>query len=157
LRLNIFVALMFAELLNAVTEKKSVPLEAGLPLRTPVLGSMLKPDGGFVSAPNAQEYGGGGPSLMVKGSEYVAHVLASGNCAGVLICITPIDNLLVLETVVWVSVTFTVKKYVPAAVGSPINWPVSTLKLIPGGGVPDVRPQTYEPVPPLAITRALYL
>src|ERR1700730_2769522 len=141
-RLRDFVAV--AEALSlTVTSKLNVPDVLGIPLITPV-ALRVTPEG---SAPSvtAQLYGGV-PPWAVNVWEYCTPVVPLGSCGPVLILsaaplIVRLKGLVAAAAVL--SLTFTVKLYVPPVAGVPVSVPVLGSSAMFVGNVPEATDQLY--------------
>src|SRR5437588_7558290 len=144
-----FVAVVFALSLTLIW-KLNVPAAVGVPLIVPVAALRLKP-GGREPVLRSQLYGGF-PPLANNFCEYCAPTAPFGSwvpvvmlSAGVLI--VRLKDLVAVAAAL--SLTFTVKLYVPPVDGVPDKLPVLESDR-PVGNVPEANDQAYGGVPPVA-------
>jgi hypothetical protein len=149
-RLKDFAAVPFALSFTAIW-KLNVPAVAGVPLIVPVAALRPRPDG---NAPllRDQVYGGV-PPLAAKVWEYGVPTAPPGSCGLVPMLIAEAVMVRLKDFVAApapLSLTFTVKLYVPPVPGVPVRVPVLETSDRPVGNLPEATEHVYGGVPPLA-------
>jgi len=124
------------------TSKFRVPAVVGIPLIVPAAALRVRPEGRVPSV-TVQLYGGV-PPLAANVWEYCTPVVPSGSCEPVLMLsagalIVRLKSLVVAAAAL--SLTFTVKLYVPPVAGVPVSVPVLGSSNRPAGKVPEATDQ----------------